>query len=122
MVVTQDKQLLATQKVKRRYTRIPNNEILEILKLSFDALGEEEKNVFLDIACCLKGCKMTEVLTLYDDCIKYHIGVLVKKSLIKVRHDKIYLHDLIQDIGREIERQESPQEPGKGRRLWLQKI
>ncbi|KAH1152309.1 hypothetical protein GLYMA_16G213900v4 [Glycine max] len=107
------------------YKRIPNDEILEILKVSFDALGEEQKNVFLDIACCFKGCKLTEVehmlRGLYNNCMKHHIDVLVDKSLIKVRHGTVNMHDLIQVVGREIERQISPEEPGKCKRLWLPK-
>ena len=31
----------------KQYQRIPNKEILKILKVSFDALEEEEKSVFL---------------------------------------------------------------------------
>jgi hypothetical protein len=30
-------------------------------KVSFDALEEDEQNVFLDIACCFKGCELTWV-------------------------------------------------------------
>ncbi|RZB61821.1 TMV resistance protein N [Glycine soja] len=110
------------------YKRIPSDEILEILKVSFDALGEEQKNVFLDLACCLKGYKWTEVddilRALYGNCKKHHLGVLVEKSLIKLDcYDSgtVEMHDLIQDMGREIERQRSPKEPGKCKRLWLPK-
>ncbi|XP_047156323.1 TMV resistance protein N-like [Vigna umbellata] len=110
------------------YKRIPNGEIIEILKVSFDALGEEEKNVFLDIACCLKGSSLKEVEqilgVLYDNNMKHHIGVLVKKSLIKVgreRFNVIEMHDLIEDMGRQIDLQKSPKEVGKRRRLWLGK-
>ncbi|RZB62064.1 TMV resistance protein N isoform B [Glycine soja] len=104
------------------YKRIPRDKIQEILKVSFDALGEEQKNVFLDIACCFKGYKWTEVddllHVLYGNCKKHHIGVLVEKSLIKYYDDTVEMHDLIQDMGREIERQRSPDEPGKRKRLW----
>ena len=31
------------------------------------------------------------------------------------------MHDLIQDMGRRIDQQESSKEPGKRRRLWLTK-
>ncbi|XP_027924591.1 disease resistance protein RPP2B-like, partial [Vigna unguiculata] len=109
-----------------KYKRIPNNQILEILKVSFDALEEEEKGVFLDIACCFKGYKLTEVeimlRALYDDCMKHHIGVLIEKSLIKVsQRGTVELHDLIKDMGREIDQKESPKEAGRRRRLWLPK-
>ncbi|KAL5173790.1 TMV resistance protein N [Glycine soja] len=110
------------------YKRIPSDEILEILKVSFDALGEEQKNVFLDLACCLKGYKWTEVddilRALYGNCKKHHLGVLVEKSLIKLDcYDSgtVEMHDLIQDMGREIGRRRSPKEPGKCKRLWLPK-
>ena len=55
---------------------------------------------------------------LYDNCMKHHIDVLVDKSLTKVRQGIVEMHDLIQDMGREIERQRSPDEPGKRKRLW----
>ncbi|RDX66260.1 TMV resistance protein N, partial [Mucuna pruriens] len=106
-----------------QYKKIPNNQILKVLKISFDALEEEEKSVFLDIACCFKGYELTEVEDIlgahYGDCMKYHIGVLVKKSLIKLSwHGSVTLHNLIEDMGKEIVRQKSPKEPGKRSRLW----
>ncbi|XP_028205464.1 TMV resistance protein N-like isoform X2 [Glycine soja] len=111
----------------KQYRRIPKKEILDILKVSFDALEEEEKNVFLDIACCFNGWGLTEVEHIlrgrYDDCMKHHIGVLVEKSLIKFSGWwwGVNMHDLIQDMGRRIDQQESSKEPGKRRRLWLTK-
>ncbi|KAK7314751.1 hypothetical protein VNO77_33279 [Canavalia gladiata] len=107
-----------------QYKRIPNNRILKILKVSFDALEEEEKSVFLDIACCFKGYAMTEVEELlhahYGDFMKYHINVLVEKSLLKLGwFGKVTLHDLIENMGKEIVQQESLKEPGKRSRLWL---
>ncbi|KAH1206309.1 TMV resistance protein N [Glycine max] len=125
------------------FKRSPKKEILDILRVSFDALEEEEQKLFLDIACCFKGWRLTEVEHIlrddYEDRMKRHIGVLVKKSLIKVSgwddvvtiHDMIQedmgwdgvvtMHDLIQDMGRRIDQQESSKEPGKRRRLWLTK-
>lgn len=56
----------------------------------------------------------------YGQCMKYHIGVLVKKSLLKIcPRGYVTLHDLIEDMGKEIVRQESPKEPGKRNRLWF---
>ncbi|KAL5173159.1 TMV resistance protein N [Glycine soja] len=111
----------------KQYKRIPKKEILDILKVSFDALEEEEKKVFLDIACCFKGGRLTEVKHIlrgdYDDCMEHHIGVLIKKSLINVSgwDDVVTMHHLIQDMGRQIDQQEFSKEPGKRRRLWLTK-
>ncbi|KAL2576966.1 hypothetical protein AAZX31_16G114700 [Glycine max] len=112
----------------KQYKRIPSIQILEILKVSFDALEEEQKNVFLDIACCFNRYALTEVIDIlrahYGDCMKYHIGVLVEKSLIKKfswygRLPRVTMHDLIEDMGKEIVRQVSPKEPEKRSRLWL---
>jgi len=110
----------------RQYKRIPKKEIIEILKVSYEALEEEEKVVFLDIACCFKGYAFREVEdilgALYDDCMKHHTGVLAEKSLIKVSLlSTVEMHDLIEDMGRKIDQKESPNEPGKRRRLWLPK-
>ncbi|XP_062007490.1 disease resistance protein Roq1-like [Rosa rugosa] len=49
----------------------------------------------------------------------YGLNVLVEKALIKIEKDNgIWMHDLIEDMGKEIVRQESP-EIGKRSRLWL---
>ncbi|XP_057446770.1 disease resistance protein Roq1-like isoform X2 [Lotus japonicus] len=110
-----------------RYKRIPNKEIQKILKVSFDALEEEEKRVFLDIACCFKSYPLVEVEDIlhahHGACMKHHIGVLVEKSLIKMDDygSNITLHDLVEDMGKEIVRSELPTEPGKRSRLWFPK-
>ncbi|GAU50790.1 hypothetical protein TSUD_192260 [Trifolium subterraneum] len=109
-----------------RYEIIPNKEIHNILKVSFDALEEDEQSVFLDIACFYTGIehslksveKMLHVH--YDACMKYHIRVLVEKSLIKISSlGHFTVHDLIEDMAKEIVRLESPDEPGKRSRLWF---
>ncbi|KAK7314808.1 hypothetical protein VNO77_33336 [Canavalia gladiata] len=108
------------------YKRIPDKEIQKILKVSFDALKEDEQRVFLDIACCFKGYQLAEIEDIlyahHGSCMKYQIGVLIEKSLINLSsNDKVTLHDLIEDMGKEIVRQESPMEPGKRSRLWFPK-
>ncbi|XP_012567220.1 TMV resistance protein N-like [Cicer arietinum] len=110
------------------YTKSPNKEIQKLLKVSFDALEEEEQSVFLDIACFFKGCELREVEEIlhahYGCSIKHRIKVLVEKSLIKITHfdfrNNVTLHDLIEDMGKEIVRQESPKKPEKRSRLWFQ--
>ena len=118
------KSIQECESVIDQYKIIPNNRIQETLKVSFDALQEEEKRVFLDIACCFKGYKLTEVEDIlhahHGACMKYQICVLAEKSLIKIdQYDRVTLHDLVEDMGKEIVRQESPEEPGKRSRLWL---
>ena len=44
------------------------------------------------------------------------------KSLITIDdHGTLWMHDLLQDMGQEIVRRESPKEPGGRNRLWIYK-
>ncbi|XP_022639967.1 uncharacterized protein LOC106769791 isoform X6 [Vigna radiata var. radiata] len=108
-----------------QFKKIPNRRIQEILKVSYNALEENQQRIFLDIACCLKGYELEEVEDIlgvhYGVCMKYDIGVLVDKSLIKIENGCVTLHELIEAMGKEIDRQESPKELGKHRRLWFHK-
>jgi hypothetical protein len=54
----------------------------------------------------------------YGYCIKNHVVDLAEKSLIKIKHGYVELHDLIEHMGKEIVRRESPKEPGERSRLW----
>ena len=102
--------------------KFPNGEILEVLKISFHGLDEAEKEIFLHIACFFNHEIKNNVETilaylhLYPD---VGIEVLVEKSLIKVYGDELWMHDLVQEMGRDIVYQDCPQEPGKRSRLWL---
>ena len=44
--------------------------------------------------------------------------VLVEKSLIKMNDVGVWMHDLVQDMGRKIVHEECPEEPGKHSILW----
>ncbi|KEH29798.1 disease resistance protein RUN1 [Medicago truncatula] len=105
-----------------KYERIPHEDIQKILKVSFDALDEEQQSVFLDIACFFKGCSLAEVEEIlqrhYGYRINSHIRGLVDKSLIKCHLNEVTLHDLLEAMGKEIVRKESPKEPEKRSRLW----
>jgi len=104
-----------------KYDRIPHEDIQKILKVSYDALDEEQQSVFLDIACVFKGRPeeyVQEVLRdHYGYSIKIHLRDLVDKFLIKITR-YVTLHDLIEDMSEEIVRQESIKEPGERSRLW----
>ncbi|TYG47745.1 hypothetical protein ES288_D11G365300v1 [Gossypium darwinii] len=100
-----------------------NKEILDTLRISFDGLEEREKNIFLDIACFFNGEKKDLVMKLLDGCGFFPdigIDVLIKKSLIKVDDDNKYLwmHALLQEMGRKIVEEKCVDELGKRCRLW----
>ncbi|CAL1409765.1 unnamed protein product [Linum trigynum] len=104
-----------------RLNKIPNRKIVDVLEISFDALEETEKKIFLDIACFFKGIDKHETINILDSC-SFHaeigIQVLIDKSLISVSQNRLAMHDLLQLMGREIVRRESPEEPGKRSRIW----
>ncbi|KAL6176688.1 hypothetical protein ACLB2K_053321 [Fragaria x ananassa] len=98
------------------YKKVPNKEIQDILKLSFEALEDPVKEVFLDIACFFKGRNkdyVVQALEGPDIKPKFAITVLVEKALIYIdKYKCIWMHDLMEEMGKEIIRQESPGEPG----------
>ncbi|KAL4597191.1 hypothetical protein ACB092_12G217400 [Castanea dentata] len=103
----------------------PNRTILDVLQISFDGLRNSEKGLFLDIACFFKGDKkdcISDILESFGYYPDYDIGVLKDKSLIIIDDQGIlWMHDLLQDMGQEIVRRESPKEPGGRSRLWVYK-
>ncbi|XP_062110768.1 uncharacterized protein LOC133822445 [Humulus lupulus] len=106
-----------------RLKQHPNEDIVGPLQVSFDGLKRTEKAMFLDIACFFKGegkCRLIKILGTCDYSPLIDIEVLVEKSLVTVVGDKLWMHDLLQELGWDIVRQESPQQPGNRSRLWLQ--
>ncbi|XP_070681912.1 disease resistance protein RPV1-like [Malus domestica] len=102
--------------------KIPQRGIHDVLKSSFDGLDDTVKDIFLDIACFFKGMKKDCATRIMDDCgFHPHIGirVLIDHALITVSGEgELEKHDSLEEMGREIVRQESIKEPGKRSRLW----
>ncbi|KAK9903182.1 hypothetical protein M0R45_001193 [Rubus argutus] len=103
----------------------PVKKIIGVLKVSFDGLEETEKKTFLDIACFFKGDDRERIIRILegsdDHCPDNDIEVLMEKSLVTLFGRKLWMHDLILELGREIVREECPGEPGKRSRLWVPK-
>ncbi|GMY21480.1 disease resistance protein RPP5-like, partial [Fagus crenata] len=108
-----------------KYEKIPNRGIQEILKISYQGLDETERDIFLDIACFFKGHHMNNVVDILEACDFYPkcgIPRLIEKCLVTLsQNNALKMHDLVQQMGREIVRQESPQNPGERSRLWYYK-
>ncbi|XP_042965806.1 disease resistance protein RPV1-like isoform X3 [Carya illinoinensis] len=106
-----------------KYKTIPHNDIHQKLRISYDDLDEFEKNIFLDIACFFTKEQKEYVTKVLDGCDFFAtsgIEVLVDKSLITIDEwGTLIMHDLLRDMGREIVRQESLEEPEKRSRLWF---
>ncbi|XP_040362032.1 TMV resistance protein N isoform X2 [Rosa chinensis] len=106
--------------------RIPNPTIFDSLKLSYDALNDLQRKMFLDIAFFYKGVKKGRVNQLLEYCYGYNclieINVLIEKSLLTIdQNDNVGMHGLIEEMAWEIVRQDSREEPGLRSRLCHRK-
>ncbi|KAL6328710.1 hypothetical protein AAG906_003396 [Vitis piasezkii] len=86
--------------------RVPEAEIHNVLKRSYDGLDYEDRDSVLRI---LDGCNFHA---------ERGIKNLIDKCLITLRYNRIHLHDLIQQMGWEIVRENFPNKPDKWSRLW----
>ncbi|PRQ55331.1 putative winged helix-turn-helix DNA-binding domain-containing protein [Rosa chinensis] len=104
-----------------RLKNTPHKRIIEVLWISFDGLDERDREIFLHIACFYKGKDKDRVTQILDYCqLDPVIGlsVLADRSLITFSNNELWMHDLLQEMGWEIVREQSPKEPGKRSRLW----
>ena len=112
----------AWKAVLGRLKETPKREILDVLQISFDSLEITEKEIFLDIACFCKGMtkyRVANILQTLHHKPYIDIDVLVEKSLITISNGTLWMHDLLQELGKEIVRRESPKELGGRSRLWV---
>ncbi|XP_075648781.1 TMV resistance protein N-like [Castanea sativa] len=94
--------------------------ILNVLRISFDELGQTEKDIFLNIACFFNHKKRDDVIKMLDYLGLHAIiglRVLIDKSLIKLHENLLWMHDLLQEMGRDIVCQEC-KDPEERSRLW----
>ncbi|KAJ9675694.1 hypothetical protein PVL29_024561 [Vitis rotundifolia] len=98
--------------------RIPHMEINKVLRISFDGLDDMDKEIFLDVACFFKGKDKDFVSRILGPHAEYGIATLNDKCLITISKNMIDMHDLIQQMGKEIIRQECPDDLGRRSRIW----
>ncbi|XP_031475123.1 disease resistance protein RUN1-like isoform X3 [Nymphaea colorata] len=101
-----------------------DKDIHERLKISYDALEEKVKKVFLDIACFFVG-ERTKLPTLMWEACRFYpditIKVLMHKSLVSINDEtnEFEMHDHVRDMGRKIVEDERLSNPGMcSSRLW----
>ncbi|KAJ0794495.1 putative P-loop containing nucleoside triphosphate hydrolase, leucine-rich repeat domain superfamily [Helianthus annuus] len=104
-----------------RLKDIPENEIVEKLKISYDGLKVVEKELFLDIACFFRKRKKDMAMEILEAC-DFHpeigIEVLRQKALINIVAGRLDMHDLVQEMGHYIVRVKHPNNPNKNSRIW----
>ncbi|XP_034202032.1 disease resistance protein RPV1-like [Prunus dulcis] len=108
-----------------KWKSLPPKEIHEKLKVSYDELPDNYlRDAFLDISCFFIGMDMNYVMQIlvrrgFSPVIG--LSVLLEESLLTVGEDnKLMMHDLVRDMGREIARAQSPNIAGERSRLWHQ--
>ena len=105
----------------------PRYYVLWKLKISFDGLSNQmEKDLFLDVCCSFVGKSRTYVRKILNGCgidADSGIRVLIKHSLIQInKNNKLIMHPLLREMGREIIRQISGKEPENSiSKLWFDK-
>ncbi|XP_050278851.1 TMV resistance protein N-like [Quercus robur] len=105
-----------------RLKQFPEKDILQVLRISFEGLHETEKEIFLNIACFFNHegkNDVVEILNYLDLFPDVGLGVLFDKSLVKFNEYTLWMHDLLQEMGKNIVYEECPKEPGKRGKLWL---
>ncbi|XP_030964793.1 disease resistance-like protein DSC1 [Quercus lobata] len=105
-----------------RLKQFPEKDILQVLRISFEGLHETEKEIFLNIACFFNHEEtkdVVEILNYLDLFPNVGLWVLFDKSLLKFRGPTLWMHDLLQEMGKSIVYEECPKEPGKRGKLWL---
>ncbi|CAK8536010.1 unnamed protein product [Lathyrus sativus] len=120
-----DRELIEWHSVLEKLKIIPNDQVQKKLKISYDGLNDyTEKEIFLDIACFFIGMDRNDVIPVLNGSrlfAEIGISILVERSLVIVDDkNKLGMHDLLRDMGREIVREKSPEEPEARCRLWFQ--
>ncbi|KAK3430840.1 hypothetical protein EUGRSUZ_E02290 [Eucalyptus grandis] len=101
-----------------KLSRIPDKKINSVLKVSYDGLDENEKEIFLHIACFFNGRTREYTKKVLDSCdLLTAVGfdTLIKRSLICFERRILKVHDLIQAMGKDIVNQECRDDPRRRR-------
>ncbi|XP_031393817.1 TMV resistance protein N-like isoform X2 [Punica granatum] len=102
--------------------KTPENKVMAKLRISYDALTMNQKHIFLDIACFFIGEDREVAYSLWKDLELnpvLQVSVLKRRCLVRIfdDDDRIYMHQQLRDMGREIVRQENMLQPERTSRL-----
>jgi len=92
-------------------------DIKKHLEMCYHELNQTEKKIFLDIACFFGRCERDILQQTLDLKERSGIDRLADMCLIKIVQDKIWMHDVLLLLGREIVLRENV-DPRKRSRLW----
>nr|XP_048320061.1 disease resistance protein RUN1-like [Ziziphus jujuba var. spinosa] len=113
------------QNALNKLKKFPDEDILNVLRISYEGLDKGLQNIFLDIACLFNGSftrdRAESLLDDGDSWVKIEISVLIEKSLIEDGKysigNELWMHDLLRQMGQKIIC-DGHAEPGHRSRLW----
>ncbi|CAH1440555.1 unnamed protein product [Lactuca virosa] len=97
--------------------------INNVLRMSFDSLpSENDKELFKHIACIFVGMDRDVSVTILEACdIETRSGItnLIDRGLLSIRwNNELTMHQLVQEMGRFVVRDESLYKPWERSRIW----
>ncbi|KAI6703296.1 hypothetical protein NL676_012432 [Syzygium grande] len=121
-----DKSKAAWKDTLKRLREVLYEKVEEKLKISYDTLTNDVKQIFLDIACFFNGTDPRLPIYMWDDCgFSPNLGLelLSLMSLVKIVHgnrgNRLWMHDQLRDLGRSIVFKENSVKPSERSRLWI---
>ncbi|CAI0543843.1 unnamed protein product [Linum tenue] len=97
-------------------------EVVEVLMISYASLNYQAKQIFLDIACFLVGEDKEMASYMWADCGFYPISnviILLQRSLIEIGDgNQFQMHDQLRDLGINIVHRENVENPLRRSRIW----
>nr|KAJ0193430.1 hypothetical protein LSAT_V11C800435350 [Lactuca sativa] len=97
-------------------------DVQEVLQISFDSLSGDCKELFKHIACFFVGKEREVTETILKECgfqASYGITELIDRCFLAIGDDnELTMHQLLQEMGRDLVRKESPDKPWKRSRVW----
>ncbi|KAF8018997.1 hypothetical protein BT93_H3773 [Corymbia citriodora subsp. variegata] len=101
---------------------IPHENVEEKLNISIKALQPRAREIFLDVCCFFIGYDVRIVRHMWEICgffPDYYLDVLQQMSLIKIiERNRLWMHDLLRDLGRDFVCQNGNYKPEKQSRVW----
>ncbi|KAM3304056.1 disease resistance protein RPV1 isoform X1 [Capsicum chacoense] len=118
------KRLKEWQDVVQKLRQIRPGDLQDILEISFTALDEQEKCIFLDLSCLLLNTRLEreDAIAIFKGCgfgAESAITELTAKCLLKIVDGNVlWMHDQLKNMGRQIVQRENFGDAGKRSRLW----